>query len=45
MSQRAVCISEKTMKFSLYSIKGLVFITEETIIYCAVRTVSLNKMD
>jgi len=36
---------KETMKFFLFRIRWLVFITEETSVYCAVRTWSLNKMD
>jgi hypothetical protein len=36
---------KKTMKFFLYSINWLVFITEEASVYCAVRTGSLTEVD
>ena len=38
-----VWLSEQTVMFPLYSIKLSVFITEAEIVYCAVRTGSLNK--
>jgi len=34
---------KKTLKFFLYSSQSLMFITEETSVYCAVQTGSLNK--
>jgi len=37
-----VWISEQTAIISLYSINGLVFITQTECVYCAVRTGSLN---
>jgi len=40
-----VWISEQTAIMSLYSINWLVFITEDTSVYCAVRTGSLYIMD
>jgi hypothetical protein len=40
-----LCISVKTMKFALYSISWQVFMTEETSVYCVVRTGALNKMN
>jgi hypothetical protein len=38
-------VFRKKKKFSLYRINWLVFITEETSVYCAVRIGSLTKMD
>jgi hypothetical protein len=38
-------ISDQTATISLYSVNWLVFITEAESVYCAVRTVSLNKTD
>jgi len=39
-----VRISEQTAIISLYSINGLVFITETESVYCAVRTERLNTI-
>jgi hypothetical protein len=40
-----VWISEQTAIISLYSINGLVFITETECVYCAVRGEFLNKIE
>jgi hypothetical protein len=41
----SVWVSDQTATFALYSIKRLVFITEEDSVYSAVRTESLYKAD
>ena len=40
-----VWISEQTATFTLYSIKGLLFITETECVYCEVQNESLYKTD
>jgi len=40
-----VLVPEKTSKFSQYSPQRPAFITEDTSVYCAVRSGPLNKMD
>jgi len=42
---RLVWILGQTVNFARYSIQYLVFITEMTSVYCAVRTGSLNRKD
>jgi hypothetical protein len=38
-------VSQKKMKYSLYSIRWLIFMTKETSVYCAERNGSLNEMN